>query len=90
MARKSLNFSKIELKVTANREEVQSALMWDSDYRIKARRSYTVKRFIPGQKRSGKLEEGQGRAARLLQKLKDPDAVNGQTERWSANKCMAQ
>ena len=63
---KIFEFSKIELKVTANREDVQIGIDVDSKITgLKGEGSYTVKKVYTTRK--------------------DPDAVNGQTERWSAN-----
>ena len=68
---KIFEFSKIELKVTANREDVQIGIDVDSKITgLKGEGSYTVKkRFIPGQKQSWKSwKKGKGcDAARLLQ-----------------------
>lgn len=66
---KIFEFSKIELKVTANREDVQIGIDVDSKITgLKGEGSYTVKRFIPGQRRSWKAGRRERMcAARLLQ-----------------------
>ena len=59
---KIFEFSKIELKVTANREEVQIGIDVDSKITgLKGEGSYTVKKGLyQGKSDPGKLEEGQG------------------------------
>lgn len=58
---KIFEFSKIELKVTANREDVQIGIDVDSKITgLKGEGSYTVKGLYQGKSDPGKLEEGQG------------------------------
>lgn len=56
---KIFEFSKIELKVTANREDVQIGIDVDSKITgLKGEGSYTVKGLYQGKSDPGKLEEG--------------------------------
>ena len=75
---KIFEFSKIELKVTANREDVQIGI--DVDSKITVKKVFTRAKAILESWKKGKDVRCQ-----IIAKLKDPDAVNGQTERWSAN-----
>lgn len=78
-------FSKVSLKVTANREDVQIDLDVDSKMTgLKGEGSYTVKKVFTRAK--GILEnwkKGMDVRADIIAALKDPDAVDGQVERWS-------
>lgn len=84
---KIFEFSKIELKVTANREEVQIGIDVDSKITgLKGGGSYTVKKVYTRAKAIlESWKKGKDVRCQIIAKLKDPDAVNGQTERWSAN-----
>lgn len=84
---KVFEMSKIELKVTPNREDVQIGIDVDSKITgLKGEGSYTVKKVYTRTKAI--LEswaKGKDVRCQLIAKLKDPDAVNGQIERWSAD-----
>ena len=84
---KIFEFSKIELKVTANREDVQIGIDVDSKITgLKGEGSYTVKKVYTRAKAIlESWKKGKDVRCQIIAKLKDPDAVNGQTERWSAN-----
>ena len=58
---KIFEFSKIELKVTANREDVQLGIDVDSKITgLKGEGSYTVKKVYTSEADSGELEKGHG------------------------------
>lgn len=84
---KIFELSKIELKVTANREDVQLGLDVDSKITgLKGEGSYTVKKVYTRAKAI--LEswaKGKDVRCQIIAKLADPDAVNGQIERWSVD-----
>ncbi len=84
---KVFEMSKIELKVTPNREDVQIGIDVDSKITgLKGEGSYTVKKVYTRTKAI--LEswaKGKDVRCQFIAKLKDPDAVNGQIERWSAD-----
>lgn len=84
---KIFELSKIELKVTANREDVQLGLSVDSKITgLKGEGSYTVKKVYTRAKAI--LEswtKGQDVRVNIIAKLQDPDAVGGQVERWSCD-----
>ena len=74
-------------KVTANREDVQIGIDVDSKITgLKGEGSYTVKKVYTRAKAIlESWKKGKDVRCQIIAKLKDPDAVNGQTERWSAN-----
>lgn len=84
---KIFELSKIELKVTANREDVQLGIDVDSKITgLKGEGSYAVKKAYTRSKRI--LEswaKGKDVRVQIIAKLADPDAVDGQIERWSVD-----
>lgn len=80
-------FSKIELKVSPNREDVQISVDVDSKITgLKGEGSYTVKKvYTRAKKILEEWKKGRDPRAQIIAALKDPDAVNGQTERWSCD-----
>ena len=84
---KIMEMSKISLKVTANREDVQLGLSVDSKITgLKGEGSYTVKKVYTRAKAIlEKWKKGQDVCCQIIAKLGDPDAVNGQIERWSVD-----
>ena len=84
---KIMEMSKISLKVTANREDVQLGLSVDSKITgLKGEGSYTVKKVYTRAKAIlEKWKKGQDVRCQIIAKLGDPDAVNGQIERWSVD-----
>lgn len=84
---KCFELSKIELKVTANREDVQIGLDVDSKMTgLKGEGSYTVKKVYTRSKAIlDNLSKGKDVRSQIIAKLADPDAVGGQLERWSAD-----
>ena len=84
---KIMEMSKISLKVTANREDVQLGLSVDSKITgLKGEGSYTVKKVYTRAKAIlEKWKKGQDVRCQVIAKLGDPDAVNGQIERWSVD-----
>ena len=84
---KIMEMSKISLKVTANREDVQLGLSVDSKITgLQGEGSYTVKKVYTRAKAIlEKWKKGQDVRCQIIAKLGDPDAVNGQIERWSVD-----
>ena len=84
---KIFELSKVELKITANREDVQLGLSVDSKITgLKGEGSYTVKKVYTRAKAIlEKWKKGQDVRCQIIAKLGDPDAVNGQIERWSVD-----
>ena len=84
---KIMEMSKISLKVTANREDVQLGLSVDSKITgLKGEGSYTVKKVYTRAKAIlEKWKKGQDVRCQIIAKPGDPDAVNGQIERWSVD-----
>ena len=84
---KIFELSKIEMKVTANREDVQLGLSVDSKITgLKGEGSYTVKKVYTRAKAI--LEswaKGQDKRVNIIAKLQDPDTTGGQVERWSCD-----
>ena len=82
---KIFEFTKIELKVTANREDVQIGLDVDSKITgLKGEGSYTVKKVYTRAKSVlDSWKKGKDVRCQIIAKLGDPDAVNSQIERWS-------
>ena len=96
---KIFEFSKIEMKVTANREDVQLGidvdskitglgiyyLTYDADG-LKGEGSYTVKKVYTRAKEIlENWKKGMDVRAEVIAKLADPDAVGGQIERWACD-----
>lgn len=84
---KIFEFSKIELKVTVNREDVQLGIDVDSKMTgLKGEGSYVVKKVYTRAKSAlEKLAKGIDVRSEIIAKLEDPDAVGGQIERWSCD-----
>lgn len=84
---KIFEFSKIELKVTVNREDVQLGIDVDSKMTgLKGEGSYVVKKVYTRAKAAlEKLTKGIDVRSEIIAKLEDPDAVGGQVERWSCD-----
>mgnify|MGYP001031942578 FL=1 len=84
---KIFEFSKIELKVTVNREDVQLGIDIDSKMTgLKGEGSYVVKKVYTRAKSAlEKLKKGIDVRSEIIAKLEDPDAVGGQIERWSCD-----
>lgn len=84
---KIFEFSKIELKVTVNREDVQLGIDVDSKMTgLKGEGSYVVKKVYTRAKGAlEKLSKGIDVRSEIIAKLEDPDAVGGQVERWSCD-----
>jgi hypothetical protein len=84
---KIFEISKIELKVTANREDVQIGLDVDSKITgLKGEGNYTVKKVYTRAKPIlERWVKGEDMRSQLIAKLADPDAVGGQVERWSVD-----
>ena len=84
---KIFEFSKIEMKVTANREDVQIGLDVDSKITgLKGEGSYTVKKVYTRAKAIvEKWQKGQDVRCSLIAKLQDPDAEGSQVERWACD-----
>lgn len=84
---KVFEMSKIEMKVSANREDVQLGIDVDSKITgLKGEGSYTVKKVYTRAKAI--LEswaKGKDVRCQIIAKLEDPDAVSGKIERWSAD-----
>ena len=77
---KIFEFSKIEMKVTANREDVQLGIDVDSKITgLKGEGSYTVKKVYTRAKEIlENWKKGMDVRAEVIAKLADPDAVGGQ------------
>lgn len=84
---KIFELSKIELKVTANREDVQIGVDVDSKMTgLKGEGSYSVKKaYTRAKKIIEKWVKGKDSRCQIIAKLADPDAVDGQIERWSVD-----
>ncbi len=82
---KVFEMNKIEMKITANREDVQIGQDVDSKVTgLKGEGSYKVKKVYTRAKPI--LEnwvKGKDVRCQIIAKLEDPDAVGGQIERWS-------
>ena len=73
--------SKIEVKVSANREDVQLDIDVDSKMTgIKGEFTLTIKKAYTRKK-------GVDLRSQIITKLADPDATNGQQERYSIDNC---
>ncbi len=86
---KIFEMSKVEMKVIANREDVQLGLDVDSKITgLKGEFSITIKRVY-----SSYLDvyddwkNGMDKRVQIITKLGDPDSVDGQIERYSAEDC---
>lgn len=84
---KVMELKKVEIKVSANREDVQVGISMDSkatslkgEITIGVKKVYTRFYEILEQYKSGKDVRSQ-----VIAKLGDPDAVNGQQERYSVD-----
>ena len=82
-------FSKVSLKVTANREDVQIDLDVDSKITgLKGELSVTLKKVYTRYNAVFEnWKKGIDQRMQIITKLADPDAVGGQQERYSADNC---
>lgn len=81
--------SKIEIKVTANREDVQLDMDVDSKMTgIKGEFTLTIKKaYTRYNQVLESWKKGVDLRSQIITKLADPDAVGGQQERYSADNC---
>jgi hypothetical protein len=81
---KIFELSKIELKVSANREDVQVGMDVDSKLvGLKGEGTITIRKVYSRYKDIiESYTKGKDIRANILAKLKDPDAIGGQEERW--------
>jgi len=81
--------SKIELKVSANREDVQLDIDVDSKMTgLKGELTLAVKKVYSRYTAIHEAwKKGQDKRMQIIAKLADPDAVGGQVERYSADNC---
>lgn len=81
--------SKIEQKVTINREDVQIGIDVDSKATgLKGEFSLTVKKvYTRFYKVLEDMKKGKDTRFQIISKLADPDAVGGQQERYSTDNC---
>ncbi len=79
--------SKVELKVTANREDVQIGIDVDSKITgLKGEGSYTVKKvYTRAREILDNWKKGKDVRTEIIAKLGDPDTVGGKVERWSCD-----
>lgn len=84
-----LELSKIELKVSANRDDVQLGLDVDSkitglkgEFTLGVKKVYSSYAEVLEEWKAGKDVRSQ-----IITKLADPDAVGGQIERYSVDNC---
>lgn len=84
---KCFEISKIELKVTLNREDVQIGLDIDSKMTgMKGEGSMTVKKVYTRAKDIlDNYSKGEDVRSQIIAKLADPDAVGKQQERWAVD-----
>lgn len=82
-------FSKIEAKVTANREDVQLDLDVDSKITgLKGEFTLTLKKVYSRYNAVFESwKKGVDQRSQIITKLADPDAVGGQQERYSIDNC---
>ena len=82
-------FSKIEAKVTANREDVQLDLDVDSKITgLKGEFTLTLKKVYSRYNAVFESwEKGVDQRSQIITKLADPDAAGGQQERYSIDNC---
>lgn len=80
-----IEFSKVEAKVSSNREDVQFGIDVDSKMTgLKGEITITVKKVYSGYNSAMKnYTSGKDVRSQVITKLSDPDAVGGQQERWS-------
>lgn len=80
-----LEFKKIETKVTANREDVQTDIDVDSKLTgLKGEINITISKVYSSYNSVMKnYTKGKDVRSQVIAKMADPDAVNGQLERWS-------
>lgn len=80
-----IEFSKVEAKASANREDVQFGIDVDSKMTgLKGEITITVKKVYSGYNSVMKnYTSGKDVRSQVITKLSDPDAVGGQQERWS-------
>ena len=76
---------KIEVRVEANREDVQIGFSVDSKITgLKGSGTLSIKKVTTRAKKAmGDLSAGKDVRSQLIAKLQDPDAIDGQIERWS-------
>lgn len=84
-----LEFKKIEVKVSVNREDVQMGIDVDSKMTgLKGEWNMTVGKVYSSYNSVMKdFTKGKDTRMQLMAKLADPDAVNSQEERWSFDNC---
>lgn len=84
---KAFLLQKIELKVEANREDVQIGNDVDSKMTgLKGSGTISVKKvYTMARKMIEDLASGKDVRCSIITKLQDPDAVDGQIERWSVD-----
>ncbi len=82
-------FSKIEAKVTANREDVQLDLDVDSKITgLKGEFTLTLKKVYSRYNAVFESwKKGVDQRSQIITKLADPDAADGQQERYSIDNC---
>lgn len=80
-----LEFKKIEAKMSANREDVQLGIDVDSKMTgLKGEISVTIGKVYSSYNSVMKnYTKGNDVRSQVIAKIADPDAVNGQQERWS-------
>ena len=78
---------KIEQKVETNREDVQIGIDVDSKLTgMKGSGTLSIKKvYTRARAVLERLCAGEDLRCQIISKLKDPDAVNGQIERWSTD-----
>ncbi|MFI3231632.1 MAG: phage tail tube protein [bacterium] len=81
--------SKIEQKITANREDVQLGIDVDSKIvGLKGEFTLTVKRvYTRYNDIFNSWKKGLDQRVQIICKLEDPDSVGGQIERYATNNC---
>lgn len=84
---KIFELSKVDLKIITNREEVQLGIDVDSKLTgLKGEGTIVVKKVYTRAKEIIELwKQGIDMRVQIITKLKDPDAVGEQTERWAVN-----
>lgn len=80
-----LEFKKVEAKTSANREDVQMGIDVDSKMTgLKGEITVTVNKVYSSYNEVMKnYTQGKDVRSQVIAKIGDPDAVNGQIERWS-------
>lgn len=86
---KIFEFSKISVKVSANRDDVQLDIDVDSKmHGLKGEFSLTTKKvYSRFNDMLEHLKKGEDVRSQMITKLADPDAVGGQQERYSIDNC---